>query len=86
MSTRKHTRKSAAKKSNKAPGSGRPSKFSGKKISKLVKENPRREGSIGHKSFALIQNGMTYEQYIAKGGRRQDLAFDLAKKNVKLSA
>jgi hypothetical protein len=38
------------------------SAFSGKKITKLTKENPRRAGTHGHKSFALLMPGMTYEQ------------------------
>jgi len=78
---KKHTRKKAASKPV-----GRKSAFSGKKIFKLAKENPRRNGSIGFKSFALIKNGMSYEQYIAAGGRRQDLAFDLEAKHVKLAS
>jgi hypothetical protein len=82
MSTKKKTAKKSVKKS--APA-GRKSAFSGKKINKVAKENPRRKGSIGFKSFALIKNGMTYEQYLEAGGRRQDLAFDLTAGHVKLS-
>jgi hypothetical protein len=82
----KHTRKAkGSKKKSAGNHKGRPSVFSGKRIFKLVKENPRRSGSIGHKSFGKITNGMTYEKYIAAGGRRQDLAFDLAAKNVKVT-
>jgi len=55
------------------------------KIVSQVEGNPRREGSIGFKSFNKIKNGMTYEQYIAAGGRRQDLDFDLKQKYVRLS-
>lgn len=80
------TKKKTAKKSKaqNGNGGGRPSAFSGKKIVKLVKENPRREGSVGFKSFSKIKSGMTYEQYLAAGGRRQDLAFDLAQGYIKL--
>ncbi len=49
----------------------------GKKIYKLVKENPRREGSIGWTSFNLIKDGMSYEEYIAAGGRAGDVQWDL---------
>jgi hypothetical protein len=66
-------------------GGGRTSAFSGKRIIKLVKENPRREGTVGFKSFRLIKSGMTYDQYIKAGGRRQDLAFDIAKKYVRVA-
>lgn len=61
------------------------SKFSSKKITKLVKDNPRRKGTWGWKSFNLIKSGMTYEQYLAAGGRRNDLAWDVRHKNVKVS-
>jgi hypothetical protein len=96
MSTKaKKTRKKAAKKvaktskkprSASAKGSGRPSKFNGKKIVKLVQENPRRKGTHGFKTFTLYGGGKTYEQVLAAGGRRQDVAFDLEKKYIKLSA
>jgi hypothetical protein len=56
--------------------------FAGKWIRRIVSENPRREGTIGHKSFEiLIRHGadMPYEAYIESGGRRQDLAWDINK-------
>jgi hypothetical protein len=91
MATKKKSGKKAAKVTKKAvkkqgAGTGRKSKYAGKKITKLTKENPRRPGSAGHKSFALISNGMTYEQYIAKGGRRTDLEWDVKHKHVKVAA
>lgn len=49
----------------------------GKCIYKKVKENPRREGSIGWKSWNLIVDGMTYEDYLKAGGRAGDCAWDL---------
>lgn len=86
---KKSARKSAAKKSTttakKAGGAGRTSAFSGKTITKLVDKNPRREGTHGFNSFALIKNGMTYEQYVEKGGRRNDLQWDVDHKFVKVS-
>lgn len=75
---RKSSKKVAARR-------GRASTFSGKRITKLTKENPRRKGTIGFKSFNLIKSGMTYEQYLAAGGRRQDLAWDVDHKYVKVS-
>ena len=72
--------------SKKSKGStGRPSAFSGKRITRLVKENPRRKGSAGFKSFSIIKSGMSYEQFLAAGGRRQDLAYDVAHKHVKVA-
>jgi hypothetical protein len=92
---KKSTRKSTSKKSSVAKaarknrgaagGPGRVSAYSGKRIVRLVKENPRRKGTHGYKSWNLLKKGMTYEQYLAAGGRRVDLAWDLAKKNVKLA-
>ncbi|HZS61835.1 MAG TPA: hypothetical protein VFA43_21370, partial [Gemmatimonadaceae bacterium] len=70
-----------------APRKRTPSKtrtIAEKKIYKLVKENPRRANTWGHKSFAKIRDGMTVEQYLAAGGRRNDLAWDLAHKYVEL--
>lgn len=65
-------------------GAGRPSAFAGKIIRKVATGNPRREGSLGYKSWEVLKSGMTYEKYIAAGGRRTDLAWDLAKGFVKL--
>ena len=48
----------------------------GKKIYRISKTNPRKEGSWGWKSFNVITDGMTYEDYIKLGGRPQDLAWD----------
>jgi hypothetical protein len=61
-----------------AENPGPRSHYSGKKLYRLVDKNPRREGTCGWKSFALIKDGMTYEQYKAAGGRNSDLAWDIA--------
>ena len=69
-----------SKKAEKAlPGakSGPKANKAGKIITKLVKTNPRREGTHGYNSFNLIKNGMTYEEYIDLGGRANDLQWDL---------
>lgn len=73
------------KSSKQSEQNGRPSQFTNRKLTKLVKDNPRRKGTHGFKSFALIKTGMSYEQYIAAGGRRNDLAWDVAHKYVKVS-
>lgn len=57
---------------------------SSKKLYKLVDGNPRREGTHGWKSFSLIKDGMTYEQYKAAGGRNNDLAWDIDHSYVEL--
>ena len=61
------------------------SQFSGKKITRLVKDNPRRNGTHGFKSFALIKSGMSYEDYLKAGGRRQDLAWDVKHRFVRVA-
>lgn len=79
-------KKSASKKAVKREGGpGRTSMYSGKRIVKLVKDNPRREDTHGYNSWELLRKGMTYEQYIEAGGRRVDLAWDILKGNVKLA-
>lgn len=70
---------STSPKKAKLPGEnpGPRSGFSGKKLYKKVDGNPRREGTWGWKSFNLIKDGMTYEQYKAGGGRNNDLTWDI---------
>lgn len=63
---------------------GRTSTLAGKTIVKLSAENPRREGTNGWKSWNLISEGMTYEQFIAAGGRRVDLAWDIKAGHIEL--
>lgn len=65
---------------------GRKSEFAGVKIfpAEGLKENPRREGGFGYKAMAFIMAnpGVSYEDFVEAGGRRQDLAWDIAKGNV----
>lgn len=68
------------KKEFKTPGPK--SKFLGKKIYLKVKENPRREGTHGHKSFEILKDlgfnrGMPYEEYKQLKGRNNDLQWDI---------
>lgn len=69
----------AVKKEAKAKGG---SQFSGKAIHLLVKDNPRKAGTHGHRSFEIVQKqpGITYEAYIAAGGRNNDLRWDIEHK------
>jgi hypothetical protein len=83
------TKKAKVKKEPKAKakdsaGRGRPSQYAGMKIHKLVKENPRREGSAGFNSFAVITSGMSYEKYIEAGGRSSDLNFCIEHGHVEM--
>lgn len=54
------------------------SSLAGKRLYKKVEANPRRAGTHGFTSFALIKDGMTYEEYRLAGGRSNDLAWDIA--------
>ena len=74
----------AAAKGEHNGGHGPVSQFAGKVIVPIVSGNPRKEGSIGHHSFSLLRPGMTYEDYIAAGGRGTDLRWDLAHNFVEL--
>jgi hypothetical protein len=56
----------------------------GKKIYKLAKGNPRREGTHGWKSYNLVHDGMSFEEYIEAGGRATDLQWDLDHQFVEL--
>jgi hypothetical protein len=80
----KRTRKPAAPKRSSDARPGRPSQYAGKVITKLVDKNPRREGTAGFKAWAILRSGMTYEQYIAAGGARNHLKWDLDRQRVEL--
>lgn len=54
------------------------------KIVKVAKENPRREGTEGYKSWEKIKSGMTYLQAIDAGARNVDIRCDVSKGNLKL--
>ena len=62
---------------------GRPSKFTGKTIKATRKDNPRRKGTLGFRSYAIILQSrgrkISYKQFIIKGGRAKDLAWDIDK-------
>jgi len=66
---------------------GRNSMFDGRKFKAKdgLTTNPRRAGTNGFISFEILlanPDGMQYEDYLAAGGRRVDLAWDLAHDNV----
>lgn len=63
---------------------GRKSNHAGKKIYRLVKENPRREGSHGAKNWELYRDGMTYEEFIMARGGSNHLNYDIEKGYVEL--
>ena len=68
---------------------GRKSQFAGQILRTEATENPRRNGTHGHRSMAIILNagkqGIAYSAYIEEGGRNNDLAWDIAHNNVKMT-
>lgn len=51
---------------------------------KCIEGNPRREGSWGQKSLQIILNnpGLTLEEFLIRGGRTNDLRWDIQHGNV----
>lgn len=82
-STKSTSKKSIAKKAMKV---ARNFIDKGMYLVKLVDKNPRRDGTIGHKTFSIIKNGMTVEQVQEKGGRLKDIHWDLNKGYLKLAS
>jgi len=76
------------KSANKPKKRGRNSGFEGKMIKCLVEKNPRRQNTHGFHSMGILINAgepVSYESYIAQGGRRQDLAWDIDKGYAEIS-
>ena len=63
---------------------GRKSNHAGKKIYKISKENPRREGSHGFNNWSIYRDGMTYEEFIMAKGGANHLNYDIEKGFVEL--
>lgn len=63
---------------------GRQSGFEGKFLFPKVETNPRREGVPGHTSMGLIlkKPGITTKEFLDKGGRLEDLRWDVKKGHV----
>jgi hypothetical protein len=95
----KEAKKKAEKKAKEPPAKapplpkGKPSKikvpgpkgkFSGKIIKVIAKESPYTKGSSREKSYALIKDGMTYEDFQVKVGKTNDLRYGLEKGHYQL--
>lgn len=75
------------KREPKAPGEGaerRQSQLLGKTIHPKTDRNVRRAGTHGHKSLSIIlaNPGLKVEDFLKKGGRLNDLRWDMDKGNV----
>lgn len=79
------------KKGGKAPATrgtgkrGRTAGFAGAKLFRVGDENPCRTGGLRAQSWDLVKpQGITYEKYLEKGGRAQELAFNVRQGRVKV--
>ena len=60
--------------------------FKGKTLFATIFHNPRRAKAYGFKAFQIILDnpGITYEEFIAQGGRYQDLKWDFERSRIEL--
>lgn len=79
---KKKATKSAAAASN--GKRGRTASLAGAKLFRVGDENPCRGGGLRAASWDLIRDGMKYETYIEKGGRPQELAFNVRQGRVRV--
>lgn len=56
------------------------------KLGEWRSSNPRKEGTHGHRSFEIVEDGMLVADYLKAGGRRNDLAWDVDHGFVKLGS
>lgn len=54
------------------------------KIKILVDENPKRKNSAAAARFAMYEDGMTVDEYVAAGGRTGDINHDVAAGYIEL--
>lgn len=69
-----------------APKAPRVGKLDDHTIEFISKENPRKPGTSGHRSRELAKEGMTVAEFVAAGGVRRDLEWDVEKGWTKLNA
>jgi hypothetical protein len=53
-----------------------------RKITLLVKDNPKREGTKAHAAFSKYETGMTVAEFLKKGGSLVDLSWDARHKFI----
>lgn len=54
------------------------------KVTLLVKENPKKEGSKARERFQHYFNSKTVGDYLAAGGTYQDIAYDNGRQFIKI--
>ena len=80
MSTKKASKKTAAVKKTTVAA------IDTRKITLLVKENPKRAGSDSHKRFSLYSKVKTVADFLKAGGTSSDISWDADHKFIKVSA
>ena len=85
-SERRRVRKEAIARGEKPPsdGRGKTSRLTGQYLYRKRKTNPRRPGSHSHAMWEKMKDGMTYEDYLAMGGKPVDLLYEI--KNGRIEA
>jgi hypothetical protein len=61
------------------------SPLAGKKLMKVSKQNPRRVGTEGYKSWEKYNSGVTYEKAVEAGARPVDIRWDIEHGFLKVS-
>lgn len=69
-----------------ASASGRGPRADARVISVKIDKNPKREGTAAFNRFELYRDGMTVDQFIAAGGSRIDVSYDVKKGYIELGA
>lgn len=83
--TAKKADKKTTKKGAKKERASRGSAIADGKITLLVKENPKREGSSAHKRYELYRKHKDVAAYLKAGGKRSSLRYDVKHEYIKLS-
>jgi aldehyde dehydrogenase (NAD+) len=55
-----------------------------RRITWVTEENPKQERSKSHDRFALYRVGMTVDEFIAAGGKREDIKWDMERGFIRL--
>jgi hypothetical protein len=81
------TKEDETKPIEKGRSRGRPSAFTGRRLTATMDHNPRKENTFGHRSYQiLLENpGITFEEFRDLGGRANDLQYDYVRDRVEVS-
>ena len=77
--------KKSEKKAKGAKKEKAPAEADKRKITLLVKENPKREGTKAHKKWELYKGKKTVQDYLDAGGKLKTITYDEKKKLIKVA-